>query len=179
VDLKVLPLDSAERALAPYVNDREPEFSDSTDFAQDFIYRLSVAKPLLNPEFWTTLAETIRRSSYARAAARTRKVDAENRLTDVAGQLEGGDVVTARLAAVWAATFATDCCLLAAGELCRGDKWLLRRLDTTPAAGITSQEYLNEVLSGPRPGESTRACAERVARWAQRQLQRTEPQLMC
>jgi hypothetical protein len=178
VDLKVLPLDAAATVLEPYVDGRDPEFCDATEFAQDFIYRLSVALPLTNAAFWTGLADEIRRSSYARSMARVRKVDAENRLTDVAGQLDAGDVLSARMAAFWAAVFATDCRLLAAGELCRGDKWLLRRLDETPACGIGSQEFLDEVLAGPRAGETPAACAERVARWAQRQLRDAEPEIL-
>jgi hypothetical protein len=144
------------------------------DFIEDFVYRVRVAQPLANPAFFERMCRIIDESSYRRALARTLKAHAENSLTDVAGQLDNGDDASARLSALKAAAKTADMCLVIAGELCRRGKWLMRRIDETPTCGITPGEYRAAVLQGAAPGESERACALRVARWAQGQLVRTE-----
>ena len=93
---------------------------------------------------------------------------------DVAGQLDSGDYITARMSAVAAAGRVADACLVLAGELCRGRKWLLRRMESTPSCGITVDEYRANVLDGARPGESDADCARRVARWCQAHMVRME-----
>ena len=124
------------------------------------------------------MREIIAASTYARSLARTRKTGAENALMDVAGQLASGDFSTARLSSLLAADCAADTCLVLAGDLCPGSKWLLRRLERTPSCGITPEEYGVQILEGAFPGESDEECALRVARWTRTQLMRVEDELL-
>ena len=73
-----------------------------------------------------------------------------------------------------AAGFVADCCLVLAGDLCRSEKWLLRRLDRTPACGITVSEYCTLVLDGPQQGESYGDYARRIAEWVRATIIRVE-----
>jgi hypothetical protein len=177
VDLKVLPTNTLETILAPYL-DAEPEFCGAGMWAKDFIYRLSVGKTVINDDFFARQRALIEASSYGRALARTLKADVENRLTDVAGQLGTGDDASARIGAMQAAAYAADACLVMAGELCRGEKWIMRRLAATPAAGISAEDYRSSVLDGPKDGESERQYAIRVARWTQRQIIAAEDRML-
>ncbi len=178
VDLKVWPTEALVIILAPYSGPNQPEFCGLNYSLQDFIYRMSVAVPLKNGAYFDRMRELIDRSSYGRSLARSLKNRAENRLNDVAGQLAAGDVMSARCTAILAANAATDQCLVLAGELCRGEKWLLRRLQATPECEISVDEYRSEVMEGTRPGESEGDCALRIARWAQSQLIRAESQAL-
>ncbi|MEU4062678.1 nucleotidyltransferase domain-containing protein [Streptomyces wedmorensis] len=173
VDLKVWSTSTLSTVLASYL-DKEAEFCAMGEHMKDFVYRLSVALPLKNEEFFQRMNDLIDSSSYKRALARTLKSDVENQLTDVAGQLASGDFLAARASAVLAAGSIADACLVLAGQLCRRQKWLLRRLDSTPACGISVDEYRSTVLDGARPGESDGDYAHRVARWAQAHLVRLE-----
>lgn len=173
VDLVVWPTDALATALASYL-DSEVEFCGLSESLQDFVYRLSIGIPLKNEKYFQEMRELLNRSSYRRSLARVLKADAENCLTDVAGQLESGDHMTARVSAVAAAGCIADACLVLAGELCRRRKWLLRRMQSTPSCGITVDEYRTNVLDGARPGESDGDCARRVARWCQAHLVRME-----
>jgi hypothetical protein len=173
IDLKVWPTDSMATALKPYL-ESEVEFCSMGDFLQDFVYRASIGIPLKNEGFMNGLRELLDASSYRRALARLLKVDAENCLTDVAGQLDSGDYMTARVSAVLAAGFITDASLVLAGQICRRKKWLLRRLESTPQCGISVDQYRTTVLDGLRPSESDGDCARRVARWTQAHLVRLE-----
>lgn len=173
VDLVVWPTNALASALATYV-DTEVEFCGLSDSLQDFVYRLSIAVPLKNEDYFREMRDLLDRSSYRRSLARFLKASAENALTDVAGQLEAGDNITARLSAVAAAGRIADACLVFAGELCRGTKWLLRRMESTPGCGITVDEYRANVLDGARPGESDGDYARRVARWCQAHMVRME-----
>jgi hypothetical protein len=173
IDLKVWPASTLATALEPYL-EREVEFCSTGEFLQDFIYRLSIGIPLKNADFFRRMNELLDSSSYKRALARWLKAEAENCLTDAAGQLDSGDLMTARVSAGLAAGFITDASLVLAGQICRRKKWLLRRLESTPQCGITVDEYRSVVLDGARPGESDGDCARRVARWAQAHLIRLE-----
>jgi len=174
VDLIVWPPDSIERLLEPYLDGNEPELCGLSEPMQDLVYRTSVAVPLSNEAFFRERQQLIRNSTYGRALARKIKMSAENALNDVAGQLAAGDDLTAVISAGLAAVNAADHCLLLAGQLCRGRKWLLRRMQAAPECGITPQEYLSVVYDRSYPGEPDAARAERVARWAQAQLIRVE-----
>ncbi|MFD7027469.1 nucleotidyltransferase domain-containing protein [Streptomyces sp. NPDC059917] len=174
VDLQVWPTDTLPKVLKPFLGDTEPEFGNPGLWIEDLIYRISIATPLKNPAFIENMKQLIANSSYNRALARYLKARIESRLTDVAGQLEAGDILGARMAALLAAEQVVDQSLLLAGDLCRARKWILRRLEQTPQCGITVDEYRSVVLDGKRPDESDRECAVRVARWAQSQLVRTE-----
>jgi hypothetical protein len=179
VDLAVWPLNSVETLLQPYVAAEEPEFCIGvSDAMRDFLYRVSIGRALKGHEQMAELQESLERSSYPRALARLLKVMAENALIDVAGQLEANDVLSARAAAMLAARHATDSCLVLAGDLCRNEKWLLRRLERTQDSGLTPGEYKAQVLDGPRAGEDDAACALRIARWAQAQLVSVEPRAL-
>lgn len=173
VDIQVWPTAAPSIALAPCL-EGEPEFFTAQGAVPDFVYRLSIGIPLKNEDFFERGRALIQTSSYRRSLARTLKVQAENALTDVAGQLIMDDVTTARLSAAKAAADVADSALVLVGELCRSSKWLHHRLEARPDCGITAAEYRDEVMAGPRPGESDRACAVRVARWAQAHLVRTE-----
>jgi len=173
IDLKVWPTDTLATALRPYL-DTEVEFCAMGDFLQDFVYRLYIGIPLQNEDFFERMRKLLDQSSYRRSLARALKAEAENCLTDVAGQLDSGDDMTARLSAVLAAGFVADACLVLSGELCRRKKWMLRRLQSTPQCGIGVDEYRMTVLDGARPGESDGDCARRVARWAQGHIVRLE-----
>lgn len=173
IDLKVWPTDTLGTALRPYL-ENEVEFCGMGDFLQDFVYRLSIGIPLKNDDFFERMRELLDSSSYRRALARFLKAEAENCLTDVAGQLDSGDDMTARVSAVLAAGFVADACLVLSGQLCRRKKWLLRRLQSTPECGIGVDEYRTTVLDGARPGESDGDCARRIARWAQGHIVRQE-----
>jgi hypothetical protein len=173
VDLKVWPTDTLRTALAPYLG-TEVEFCSMGEFLKDFVYRVSIGIPLKNEGFFKEMRELIDSSSYRRALARFIKSLVENALMDVAGQLDSGDHMTARLSAGLAAARAVDASLILAGELCRRDKWLLRRLESKPECGIGVDEYRAVVLDGARPGESDGDCALRVARWAQAHIVRLE-----
>lgn len=173
VDLKVWPTSTLTTALEPYLAG-EVEFCSMGDFLQDFVYRIDVAMPLKNEEFFRRMKGLISCSSYPRARARRLKADVENRLTDVAGQLDAGDHTSARVSAVLAAATIADAALVHSGELCRREKWLLRRLEKTPACGIKVDEYVTTILDGARPGESDADCARRMARWTQAHLVRLE-----
>jgi hypothetical protein len=173
VDLAVWRTDALRTVLAPFVQ-KEVEFCAIEKQLQDFVYRVSIGVPIKNEDYFAGLIELLRSSSYHRALARWQKAMAENALTDVAGQLDSGDYLTARLSAVNAAETVTDACLLLSGELCRGTKWLLRRLESKPECGITVDEYCSVVLDGLRPGETNCDYARRVARWAQAQIVRLE-----
>lgn len=174
VDLQVWPTNAVRKALGPFLGDDEPEFANLSTPVEDFIYRVSIAVPLSNSGFIQELQDTITTSSYRRALARKHKARAENALTDVAGQVDSGDHLSARMSAVLAATEVADHCLILAGQLCPRSKWLLRRLATTPECGIDVDEYRSTVLNGARPGEDDRDCAMRIARWAQSHLIRVE-----
>lgn len=178
VDLETWPTETLATVLVPYLAADEPEFCGLSENLQDFVYRLSIAVPLKNDAYFDRVRQLIDRSSYRRSLARSLKSLAENQLNDLAGQLASGDVISARFSATLAAYFAADHCLVLAGELCRRRKWLLRRLQATPACGISVDEYRAEVLDGARPGESERDCAVRTARWAQSHLIRVEPQAL-
>jgi hypothetical protein len=173
IDLVVWPTNTLATALAPHLGP-EVEVCTLSDFLQDFIYRLSIGIPLKNEEFFREMWDLLDRSSYRRSLARFMKGWAENCLMDVAGQLDAGDEMSARVSAGLAAAKAADACLILAGELCRREKWLLRRLERKPECGIGVQEYRSVVLNGPRPGESDGDCALRVARWAQAHLVRLD-----
>lgn len=173
VDLKVWRTDALDTVLAPYLG-TEPEFSGMEEDLQDFIYRISIGIPLKNEGYFQRMRELVTSSSYRRALARDIKAGAENALTDVAGQLDSGDYLTARLSALRAAEFTADACLVLAGQLCRGRKWLLHRLDSTPECGMGSGEYRSIVLDGARSAESDGDYARRVARWAQSHIVRLE-----
>ncbi|HJQ00141.1 MAG TPA: hypothetical protein VJ851_00945 [Jatrophihabitans sp.] len=173
-DVQVWRTDALATVLAPYLAAAEPEFCGMSDALRDFVYRLSIAVPLKNEEYFREMRDLIERSSYRRSLARSLKSIAENRLIDVVGQLAVGDDVTARLTAGIAATLTVDHCLVLAGNLCRGDKWLVRRLESTPHCGVTVDDYRSTVLGGARQGESDRECALRIARWAQAHLIRVE-----
>lgn len=176
VDLKIWPLDALEAILAPYRSTDEPESCGLSDDMQDFIYRVSIAVALRDDDaFFVRARSAILDSCYNRALARRLKILAENQLNDVAGQLQSGDVSSARLSATLAASTTADHCLLLAGDLCRRPKWLMRRLKARPECGITVEEYRQVVLNGQRPDESEKDCAVRTARWAQEHLVRVEP----
>lgn len=177
VDLKLWPKNTPAIALAPFLEQEEPEFCDVSKMVQDFVYRLSVAKPLSGEEYFAEARTLITSSSYGRALARTLKLDTENRLTDVAGQLKSGDVLSAHLSAIHAAALAADCRLVMAGDYCRGQKWLLRRLGSTPA-GIDPDHYRLMVLNGPRTGESPAECAHRIASWTRAMIAAIEPAVL-
>lgn len=174
VDIQVWRPDALEAVLAPFLRPDGPEYCNLSDKLQEFVYCMSVAAPLKNPAFFDEARAVIERSSYGRALARSLKVATELKLTDVGGQLASGDVLTARLTATLAAQSAADHCLVLAGDLCRTRKWMMRRLESTPEAGIDVAEYQSMVLEGARPGESEHDCALRTARWAQTQLVRVE-----
>lgn len=174
LDLKIWPSGCLEQLLAPYLGDDEPESCGFSETMQDFVYRISVAVPLSNEPFFREKQQLIRDSTYGRALARRAKWRAETHLTDVAGQVASGDDRSARMSASLAAYYASDHCLLLAGQLCRRRKWLVRRIQDAPSCGVDADEYLSVVYGGPRPGESNAACAMRVARWAQAQLVRVE-----
>lgn len=178
VDLKTWPMDAVSRLLAPYLGPEEPEFCDLSENMSDFVYRMSMAVPLKNEEFFAQARRLIERSAFGRSRARGVKTLAENRLIDVAGQLASGDVMSARLTATQVAFMAADFSLILAGQLCNRPKWLMRRLQDTPECGITVEEYRNTVLDGPRDGEPEADYALRVARWAQAQLVRGEPKAL-
>ncbi|MBY8884713.1 hypothetical protein K7472_07625 [Streptomyces sp. PTM05] len=173
IDLKVWPTDTLGTALKAYLDD-EIEFCSMGDFLQDFVYRLSIGIPLKNEKFFQEMKALLDGSSYRRSLARFLKADAENCLTDVAGQLDSKDYMTARVSAGLAAGFVADAALVLSGQLCRRKKWLLRRLESTPQCGISVDEYRTVVLGGLRPGETDADCARRVARWAQAHIVRLE-----
>lgn len=175
VDLEVWRTDSLSKVLEPYLAANEAEFCNLTHDMQDFIYRMSVARPLKNADFFEEAREPIQRSSYPRSLARSLKALAENRMIDAVGQLEGGDAMSARFTATNEVAFVTaDICLLLAGDLCRRPKWLMRRLAATPQCGISVEEYRSVVLNGPDAAESDGEYALRVCRWAQSHLIRVE-----
>jgi hypothetical protein len=177
-DLQVWPTDALETILRPYLSPDEPEWCELNDRMQEFVYRVSIAVPCKNDTYFDRMRELIGRSSYHRALARNLKALAETQLNDVAGQIAAEDYLTATSSAVLAAYTSADHCLVLAGELCRKRKFLLHRIEAAPACGITVDEYRAEVLSGPRDGESEYDYAARVARWAQAQLIRVEPQAL-
>ncbi|MFF9393441.1 hypothetical protein [Streptomyces griseoluteus] len=177
VDLKVWPTSTLATALERYL-ETEVEFCSMGDFLQDFVYRLSIGIPLKNEKFFQEMNELLDSSSYKRALARLLKADTENSLTDVAGQLDSGDLMSARVSADIAAEHIADASLVLAGQLCRRKKWMLRRLEGTPECGITVDEYRSTVLDGARAGESDGDCARRVARWTQAHLVRLEDALL-
>jgi hypothetical protein len=174
VDLETWRTATVKQVLEPYLAEGGPEFCRLNDTMQDFLYRVSIAVPLKNKDYFDREKEIIRRSTYAQSLARIRKAEAELYLIDVAGQLKSGDTMTARLTATLAAYAVADQCLILAGDLCRREKWLMRRLESTPACGIGVNEYRATVLEGARDGESDADVAERVARWAQAHLVRVE-----
>jgi hypothetical protein len=178
VDLKVWPTNAVDTMLERFLGSPEPEFGAVEPPVADFIYRASIARPLANEAFFQRIRDLVARSSYRRARARALKVWAELALMDVAGQVRAGDDLSARLAAMEAAAGTTDACLVLAGDICPSAKWLLRRLEDTPEAGITPEEYVSEVLEGLRPGESPGECALRLARWAQSHFLRVEEQTL-
>lgn len=178
VDIKVFATDSLVTALAPYDASPEPEYVAKSELVEDFIYRVVAGRPLAGAAFFTRMRALFDASAYRRVRARALKLEAENALVDLAGQLEIGDVLAARVSAMRAAAFAADCCLVLHGEVCRREKWLLRRLAATPQSGITADEYRAAVLDGPLHGESEAEYALRVGRWTQDQLVRTEDEVL-
>jgi hypothetical protein len=177
VDLKVWPTTTLATVLESYLA-KEVEFVSTGDFLQDFVYRLSIGIPLKHEGYFAEMKDLLDRSSYRRALARFLKTEAENRLTDVAGQLDSDDNMTARLSACLAASVMADASLVLHGELCRRQKWLLRRLERTPQCGITVDEYRSVVLGGADPGESDGECALRIARWTQAHIVRLEGEFL-
>lgn len=178
VDLQVWPTDALATVLEPYLGADEPEFCGLSVDLQDFVYRVSIGVALKDEDYFDRMRVVIRRSSYRRSLARQLKSIAENQLNDVAGQLASGDIMSARLAATLAAYTAADHCLVLAGELCRRQKWLLRRLEATPSCGISVAEYRTVVLDGASNGEPELDCAVRIARWAQSHLIRVESEAL-
>lgn len=174
-DVQVWPTNFPEKLLEPFLGGKEPEFCGMSTSLQEVVFRLSVAVPLKNAAFFEDVRSLIARSSYKRALGRSLKSRAENLLVDVVGQLQADDFLAARYTAIQAATFAADHCLVLSGDLCRGPKWLLRRLSQAPDCGIQVGEFEDQVLRGPHEGESGGDTALRVARWAQSHLVRMEP----
>jgi hypothetical protein len=174
VDLKIWPTDAPRQALAPFLGGLKPEMTGASYIVQDFIYRMSIARPLFGEDFFTDVRELIASSTYRGALARQLKMIAENRLNDVVGQLRAGDMLGARATSMVAAAHIADCCLVMASDLCRGEKWLLRRMERTPSAGIDVCQYCAEVLDGPRSGESYGDCARRIADWVRTTIARVE-----
>jgi hypothetical protein len=177
VDLTVWPTDTLAKALSRYL-ESEAEFCGLSHVILDFAYRLSIAVPLKNEAFFRRMWELLDRSSYRRSLARYVKAMVENCLTDVAGQLDSGDGASARLSAGLAAAKVADASLIWAGDYCRGEKWLLRRLEGKPECGIDANEYRSVVLDGVRQGESEADYALRVARWAQGHVVRLESEFL-
>lgn len=181
VDLKVWPVEAPRVALASFLTDPEPEFCEVSGTVTDFIYRLSIARALTNGEYLSDARQLIASSAYARVLARTQKGLVENKLIDIAGQLDAGDVLSARLSAVGAAAGIAECALIMAGALgqgSKGSKWLLRRLAATPGCGITAEEYCTVVLDGRRDAESDAEYALRVAHWVRDKLIAIEPGIL-
>lgn len=173
-DVKVGRTDTVERILKPFLDGREPEFCGIGHVGEDVIFRMSVAVPLKDQQFFDDVKEMIYGSSYQRALARSLKATAENLLVDIFGQVQAGDAASARHAATMLAATTADQCLVLAGDLCRGPKWLMRRLADTPSCGIDIEEYRTVVVAGAQEGESDAQYALRVTRWAQYHLVRTE-----
>jgi hypothetical protein len=177
VDLTLWSTDALATVLAPYLGD-EVEFCGMSDILRKFVYRMAIAVPLKNEEYFQRMREMLEGSSFRRALARMKKAWAENALTDVAGQLDAGDYVSARLSAASAAAKVADACLILHGEYCGGEKWLMRRLEATPECGISVDEYRSVVLDGVRPGESDGDLALRLARWAQSHIVRLDGEFL-
>lgn len=173
VDLTVWPTGTFAKVLEPFLAG-EVELCGMSDVLLGFVYRCSIGVPLKNDAFFQEMHELLDKSSFRRALARTTKVWAENALTDVAGQLDAGDQASARISAGMAAFRAVDACLILHGELCRNQKWIMRRLERKPECGIGVDEFRSTVLDGTRPGESDGDYALRVARWAQGHLVRLD-----
>ncbi|MFI7068840.1 hypothetical protein [Micromonospora sediminicola] len=173
VDLTVWPTDTLATVLAPYL-DGEVEFCVMSQVLRDFVYRVSIGIPLKNEGYFERMREMLAKSSFRRSLARYTKAMAENALTDVGGQLDANDQMSARISAMRAAAQATDACLILHGEYCPRDKWIMRRLERKPECGIGVDEYRSVVLDGTRPGESDGDYALRVARWAQGHLIRLD-----
>lgn len=181
VDLKVWPVNAPALALASFLTDPEPEFCEVSSTVMDFVYRLSIARALINEEYFAGARRLIASSAYARALGRSQKGTTENKLIDVAGQLDAGDVLSARLSAMSAAASIADCALTMAGAFsqgARGSKWLLRRLQAAPGCGITAEEYCAVVLDGRRNAESDGEYAIRVAHWVRDKLIAIEPSVL-
>jgi hypothetical protein len=178
VDLSVWPTNAVSRALRSVRAPEDAEFYSGGSSLEDFLYRVSIATPLAGADLFARLREEIADSGYRQAVARHSKVVAENALTDALGQIEAGDTKTALVSALRAAACVTDLCLLLAGELCRGEKWILRRLEKAPQCGISLAEYRSIAFESPRPDESDGEAALRIARWAQAQIVRTEDELL-
>jgi hypothetical protein len=179
VDLKVWPTEAPRLALSPFLEDVAPEFCEVSHSTMDYIYRLSIARPLAGEPFFDNVRQLIETSHYGPALARSLKLAAEARLLDVAGQLMSGDLMSARLTAVEAASIAVDCRLVLTGDYCRSQKWLLRRLDKGGAAcGISPATFRSDVLDGPRAGESDIAHVTRVAHWARDAISAVESELL-
>lgn len=177
VDMTLWQTDALATVLKPYLGE-EVEFCGMSDLLRRFVYRMAIAVPLKNEEYFRQQRELLDRSCFRRSLARWTKVWAENALTDVAGQLDADDQMSARISAALAAARITDAVLILHGEYCFGDKWLLRRLESTPECGIGVDEYRSVVLDGTRPGESDGDYALRVARWAQGHLVRLDGEFL-
>jgi len=173
VDLTVWSTDTFTKVLEPYLGD-EVELCGMSDVLLGFIYRVSIGVPLKNEAYFREMLDLLDKSSFRRALARTTKVWAENALTDAAGQLDADDQASARISAGIAAYRVVDACLILHGELCRNQKWIMRRLERKPECGINPDEFRSVVLNGTRPGESDGDYALRVARWAQGHLVRLD-----
>jgi hypothetical protein len=171
LDLTIWPTAAFATVLKPYL-EGEVELFGTSEGMLDFVYRMSIASPLKNDEFFLHARELLEKSSFRRARARTAKVWAENALIDTADQ------ASARISARVAAFRATDACLALFGNLCPDEKWTMRRLAAKPECGIDADEFRSVVLDGARPGESDGDCALRVARWAQYHLVRLEGEFL-
>lgn len=174
-DVTVWPMEYFDAVLAPFNAQDEPEFLLLPDAVADFVYRVGIAIPLKGSEYIDKCRTTLTSSSFGRSRARYSKAVCENRLTDVAGQLDAEDYLGARSSAALAAENVADQALQLAGDLCPGRKWLLRRLESTPACGISVDEYRHEVLNGQSVGERDDVYALRVSDWTRRQQIRLEP----
>ncbi|WDZ86240.1 hypothetical protein [Micromonospora cathayae] len=177
VDLTIWSPDAFATVLQPYLDD-EVELCGTSDAMLAFVYRMSIAVPLKNDDYFREMHELLARSSFRRARARTPKVWAENALTDVAGQLDAGDHASALISARVAAFRVTDACLALYGDYCHAEKWTMRRLESKPECGISVDEFRSEVLAGIRPGESDGDAALRMARWAQKHIVRLEGEFL-
>src|SRR5256714_7060132 len=140
VGLKLWPRAARRRVLASFLDGNDPELIEVGYMMQDFIYRVSVIQPLRGDNFFADTRRLIATSTYPGALARQLKVSAENRLNDVAGQLQAGDTLGARLAAMSAAGFVARSFPGLARGRCPTAKWVLRRLGRAPARGVNVRQ---------------------------------------
>lgn len=136
---------------------------------KELLYRISVGKPLMGEQQFSSWRDAIRTSTFGIWLAENRKLSAEGMLEDVSGMLQSGDSESAALAAREAFVGGLEALLAVYGDYSSSRKWLYRRLvAANPTEVSVADGWAALTMAGA--AEDPAGWARRTAALAQRLL---------